>query len=920
MKTIYDPKSKPLSTGGKRKYLIIVLTLLSWLALHGQELAIGNVVFGEEQQAIPGYPVLLVYEDLEEEVFTNEDGFFSGPLLNANGSALQQVGIVDFCTGVQIVEEVIPDSAFFFFHLCAELDTPPGVVGCEAFFHYEQVSFGPDYSILFQNLSFSSEMIDTLLWEFGDGNSSDQFEPVHTYQEPGEYEVTLSIYADSCQSTFTAVVQVRAEGDCVCDAVYIPTCVLDDSGERLFFSNPCLALCAGYTQDQFVACEDECGCPEYYDPVCAVVEGDTLQFSNICFAACEGFTEADVFACFPDTTICGCPEYYDPVCAVVEGDTLQFSNICFAVCEGFTEADVFACNPDTTICGCPAIYDPVCVLLPDGTIQTYGNACEAFCDGVVDPIFVPCEGCVCPDIYDPVCVWSASGELLTFGNSCEAECAGFGPWQWMDCEDPDPCICPEIFLPVCTVTETGDTLTFPNACFANCEGYPDSLLFECELYPSDCECDDEYWPVCTYDATGVLITYPNMCQALCEGVDPAQLFPCDTIGNPCDTILIPCDTLGIVCDTIILPCDTTGLYCQAEFVIDYSGPESLEVLFQDFSYSIEGEIVGWKWDFGDGNTSEEQNPVHVYDSGGIYEVVLSIETSSGCASSLIQHLCIGDDDIVEGPECQAIFFFEQLDEEGAFHFQDVSLGEVISWQWNFGDGNTSEEPVPVHRYEEPGVYVVTLTIETASGCSSSISVILTTADNILYEDECRALFLPFINPDSLQVFFLNLSSADVTTVLWDFGDGNTSNEFIPSHVYAAGGVYTVTLTISTENGCENTYSAIINLESNDFTASPSFRIVSNTEEQEKATPQTTLDHLMPNPVRDELTIVVTAEQRADYQMQVFSLQGQLLQQLTGDLLAGENRLLLGVGSLPEGMYLLRIQTKGEELTRKFVKQ
>lgn len=873
MKTIYDPKSRPIISG-RRSYLTLVLALLGWFALKGQEVAVGTVVFGADQQAIPAYPVLLVYEDMEEEVFTNEEGFFFGPLLNASGASLRQVGILDFCTGVQITEEVLPDSAFFFFHLCADLVNPPGVEGCEAFFHYEQVSFGPDYSVLFQNLSFTASMIDSILWEFGDGNSSDQFEPVHTYSDPGDYEVTLSIYADTCQSTFTSIVQIREEGDCVCDAVYIPTCVLNEAGERLFFSNPCLALCAGYTQDQFVACEDECACPEYYDPVCAVVEGDTLQFSNICFAACEGFTEEEVFAC----------------------------------------------APDTTICGCPAIYDPVCVLMPDGTIQEFGNACEAFCDGVVDPVFVPCEGCVCPDIYDPVCVWSATGELITFGNSCEAECAGYGPWQWMDCEDPDPCICPEIFLPVCAVTATGDTLSFPNACFANCEGYPDSVLFECEIYPPDCQCDDEYWPVCSYDANGILVTYPNMCQALCEGVDPALLFPCDTIGNPCDTILIPCDTLGVVCDTIILPCDTTGLYCQADFIIDYEGPESLEVLFQDFSYSIDGEIVGWKWDFGDGNTSDEPNPVHVYDTGGIYEVVLSIETSSGCSSSIIQHICIGDDDIVEGPECQAIFFFEQLDDEGSFHFQDVSLGEVISWQWDFGDGNSSEEPVPVHRYAEPGVYVVTLTVTTASGCSSSISVILTTAENILYEDECRALFLPFINPDSSQVFFLNLSSADAVSVSWDFGDGNTSNEFIPSHVYAAGGVYTVTLTITTEDGCESTYSAIINLESNDFTASPSFRIVSNTEEQEKLAVNTTLDRLMPNPVRDELNLIVTAGERADYQIQVFSLQGQLMQQTSGDLLGGENRLNLEVSSLPEGMYILRLQTKGQDLSRKFVKQ
>jgi len=874
MKTIYDPKTRTLLEWGKRSCLTVLLALIGWFALKGQT-ASGIVVFGEEQQAVPGYPVLLIYEDGEEQIFTNEEGVFDGPLLNANGTELLHVSVLDFCTGVQLTEALVQDTLnYFFFHLCANLDNPPGVEGCEAFFHYEQVSFGPTYTVLLQNLSFGE--IDSLLWEFGDGNSSDEFEPIHDYASPGEYEVTLSIYADTCQSSFTSVISVREEGDCVCDAVYIPTCVLDANGEQLFFSNPCMALCAGFTQEDFVDCDDD--------------------------------------------GTCGCPEYYDPVCAVVEGDTIQFSNICFAACEGLGEEDVFACAPDTTICGCPTIYDPVCVQLPDGEIKTYNNACEAFCDGLIEPIFVPCEDCTCPAIYDPVCVWNAAGELITFGNSCEAECAGFGPWQWMDCEEPDPCICPEIFLPVCAISETGDTLHFPNACFANCEGYPDSLLFECEIYPPDCECDDEYWPVCSYDANGVLVTYSNMCQALCEGVDPALLFPCDTIGNPCDTILIPCDTLGIVCDTIILPCDTTGLYCQADFIIDYEGPESLEVLFEDFSYSIDGEIIGWKWDFGDGSNSEEQSPIHQYDSGGVYEVILSIETSTGCSSSIIQHICIGDDDIVEGPECQAIFFFEQLDEQGAFQFMDVSLGEVVSWQWDFGDGNGSEEPVPIHQYANPGVYVVTMTIETASGCASTMSVILTTADNIHYEDECRALFLPFINPDSLQVFFLNLSSADAVTTTWDFGDGNTSTEHIPSHVYAAGGVYTVTLTITTEEGCESSYSTIINLEENGFTASPMFRIVSNTDEQEEIVVSTTLDKLMPNPVKEELTIVLTAAQGADYALQVFNLQGQLMQQNRGNLFQGENRLQLGVQDLPEGMYILRLQTKGQELTKKFVKQ
>lgn len=875
MKTICNHNAQPRLKwwGG-----LVFSTLLLFLAgprLSAQEVALGTVVFGQDQQPVPGYPVRLVYEEGEEETITNEEGFFAGSLISASGDPLIQVSVFDLCTGLELLQEVIPDSAFFFFHLCTNVITPPEVDGCEAYFTYEQISFGPDYQILFQDLSFTSGFIDTIFWVFGDGTTSTENEPVHSYDSSGVYPVTLTIVSDTCQSTFTQLVTVLEDGVCGCDAVYIPTCVIDDNGETRQYSNPCEALCAGYSSDSFIPCVGEgCECPEYYDPVCVVTAvGDTLQFSNPCFAACDGFGPNETFFCYPDSTNCGCPD----------------------------------------------IYDPVCVLMPNGLIETFNNACEAICQGLGEPLFVECEpdSCVCPDIYAPVCVLGADGVVVTFGNECEAACAGYGPNQLVDCENPDPCICPEIYLPVCVVTAVGDTLQFPNACFAICEGYSDSLLVQCEVYPPDCQCDDEYWPVCTYDNNGEWRSFPNMCTALCEGYDPAQLFPCDGFGNPCDTLIIPIDSSGIVQDTIFIPCDTTAFYCQAEFIIDYSDQTSLEVVFEDHSFSLDGEIVSWKWDFGDGQSSEEQSPVHLYDSGGVYEVWLSIESSTGCSSTIIQHICIGDNEVVEGPECQAIFFFEQLGENAEFQFMDVSLGDVIAWQWNFGDGETSQEPVPIHQYTTPGVYLVTLTVETTSGCQSSMSVLLTTADNIQYEDECRALFLPFIDSDSLSVFFLNLSSADAQSILWDFGDGSTSTEFTPAHYYASPGVYTVVLTLTTAAGCESSYSTIINLDSNDFTASPSFRIVSNTEEVEE---KATIERLMPNPVQQELTLVLAAKEAMPYQLQVFNIQGKLMKTDQGRLLNGENRILLGVNELPAGMYVLRLRAEGSELTRKFVKE
>lgn len=97
---------------------------------------------------------------------------------------------------------------------------------------------------------------------------------------------------------------------------------------------------------------------------------------------------------------------------------------------------------------------------------------------------------------------------------------------------------------------------------------------------------------------------------------------------------------------------------------------------------------------------------------------------------------------------------------------------------------------------------------------------------------------------------------DVVSVIWDFGDGNISNEFIFFYVYVVGGVYMVILMIIMENGCESIYSGIINFESNDFMVSLLFWIVFNIEEEEKLMFKMILDCLMFNLVWDELNVVV----------------------------------------------------------------
>ena len=524
------------------------------------------------------------------------------------------------------------------------------------------------------------------------------------------------------------------------------------------------------------------------------------------------------------------------------------------------------------------------------TLTITSDSCTATFTGVV---YAGGDGdpCICPDVYDPVCIATPNGGgFITFSNACEAECAGFTPDMFVQC-DSTGCVCPQIYAPVCVISATGDTLTFVNQCYAECEGYTADQTFSCD--PNDpCDCDLIYDPVCIVLPDGTLTTFPNACFAECAGFTPDAFVDCDSLHFP---------------------------DCYAAFYTEGSDPLSLTVQFTDVSYAGDGTITSWNWHFGDpaGSTSTEQNPVHLYDAPGVYDITLTISTSDSCTSTTTQHICIGGGGIVDSISCQAMFYFTQEDSVGStFQFQDMSFGNVNSWLWNFGDGSTSTEQNPTHSYTSSGAFVVTLTVS-GDDCQSSVSMLIFTGDNIWYGDDFSALFVPFI--DGLQVFFLNLSTpggTDPYTYEWSFGDGNTSNDFMPIHTYAEAGVYTVTLTVTDANGVQSTFTATLNLITNEFTGRPQFLTASSTNE----TPERVSGlRAFPNPVSEQLTMEFDARSQEVYRISILTLDGREVQSAAAQMHAGRNQATFDTRPLEGGMYLLRLQTGSEVRTLKFVK-
>jgi YVTN family beta-propeller protein len=220
-----------------------------------------------------------------------------------------------------------------------------------------------------------------------------------------------------------------------------------------------------------------------------------------------------------------------------------------------------------------------------------------------------------------------------------------------------------------------------------------------------------------------------------------------------------------------------------------SGRAPLTVGFADQSTGLPNS---WKWDFGDGSNSTEKNPVHTYNESGLYSVKLAVSNSNG-SNALTKTDYIAVSGILNTP----IAAFSASPTSGktplTVSFTDQSTGLPTSWRWVFGDGNTSTEKNPVHTYNKSGLYSVTLTASNVNGSNA-----LTKTGYIAVSNSLAAAFSasPGSGPAPLNVSFTDNSTGLPNTWKWDFGDGNNSTEKNPAHMYNKTGRYTVSLTVN----------------------------------------------------------------------------------------------------------------------------
>jgi PKD repeat protein len=232
---------------------------------------------------------------------------------------------------------------------------------------------------------------------------------------------------------------------------------------------------------------------------------------------------------------------------------------------------------------------------------------------------------------------------------------------------------------------------------------------------------------------------------------------------------------------------------------DYDDPAKwpkLEIIYMgcipptaNFEYQASGQSVSftgisptatsWHWDFGDGDTSNVQNPEHLYEDDGFYQVCLLVEDSCYYAEYCTE---------IEICTAPPVAGFNYTVDNLTVLFQNTT--EIASeFFWDFGDGYFSSVQDPYHTYDSEGEYQVCLIAGNGCGSDTSCS----------WLDVCSAPISGFdYSIDGFSVYFEDQSErADL--YYWDFGDGYYSNLANPWHEYETMGNFEVCLT--TWNAC-----------------------------------------------------------------------------------------------------------------------
>ncbi len=250
---------------------------------------------------------------------------------------------------------------------------------------------------------------------------------------------------------------------------------------------------------------------------------------------------------------------------------------------------------------------------------------------------------------------------------------------------------------------------------------------------------------------------------------------------------------------------------MAAFAVNPAAGDSTTVFTFDGSLSL-GDIILHEWEFGDNATATGEVVQHTFGSSGVFEVQLTVHDQDGLIARTVRPVSATGRPVAviqADPSAGTPPLTVQFDGSGSF----AVSGDIVRWDWDFGDGNTAEGETTQHTFLNPGEYMSMLTVEDGTGQTAADSLMIIVAAGPL----AQFTVTPGSGEPPLEVVVdASSSEGNIIRYSWDFGDGMVIPNGLPveSHTYVDAGFYEITLEIEDELGITDTATAsvVINCE------------------------------------------------------------------------------------------------------------
>jgi PKD repeat protein len=257
----------------------------------------------------------------------------------------------------------------------------------------------------------------------------------------------------------------------------------------------------------------------------------------------------------------------------------------------------------------------------------------------------------------------------------------------------------------------------------------------------------------------------------------------------------------------------------------YSGVVGSMIGFDGTASSdADGTIASYSWDFGDGGVASGPSPTHSYSVDGSFTVTLTVTDNDGLTGTDSTSAVINPAGGNTPPVAQANGPYSGTEGSAVQFSSSGSLdpdGSIVTYAWDFGDGSMSATANPSHTYVAAGTYNVSLTVTDDAGDSTSDATTATIEANFVNEPPTADANGPYAGFVGDTVVFDGSASTDADGAVvrydWDFGDGIVAADAgpVPTHVYAAAGQFTVTLTVTDDLGATGSNSSSVTIAGRD---------------------------------------------------------------------------------------------------------